>query len=170
MAQPAPERSEATAKIAERLLKLVGDPKDLVISAYWPFRGEPDLKPLLKRLRVAGAITALPVVVQKHQPLVFRAWSSGDKLEHGVWNIPFPAEGPEVTPDIVIAPVVGFDRACFRLGYGGGFFDRTIAGLPSGVRFYGVGYDYQEISTIRPQSHDIPMLAIATEAEIVRSE
>jgi len=168
MALSSAEREAATTRIAEHLEALIGEPAGVVISAYWPFRGEPDLKPLLKRFQAAGAITALPMVVKKHHPLAFRAWKSGDRLERGVWNIPFPAEGREVIPDVTIAPVVGFDSSCFRLGYGGGFFDRTIAALPSMPRFFGVGYSIQEIPTIHPQRHDIPMYAVCTEAGIVR--
>lgn len=97
---------------------------------------------------------------------MFRAWKSGDILSRGVWNIPFPAEGPEVRPDVVIAPVVGFDQACYRLGYGGGFFDRTLAALNCEPRFLGVGYAQQEISTIFPQPYDIPMQAVITEAGV----
>ena len=163
---PAGEREELTLGITRQLEDVIGDPAGLVISAYWPFKGEPDLKPMLKRLRELGAIIALPVVVAKAQPLIFRAWNSGDKLARGVWNIPFPAEGPEVIPDIAIAPVVGFDRACFRLGYGGGFFDRTMAALAKKPKFYGVGYSQQGVPTIFPQGHDIAMQAVVTEAEV----
>ena len=74
-----------------------------------------------------GGRCALPVVVEKKAPLVFRLWKPGGRLVPGVWNIPIPADGDEVLPDVVIAPVVGFDSACYRLGYGGGFFDRTLA-------------------------------------------
>ena len=161
----AEERAALTERIAERLEALIGDPAGLVVSAYWPFRGEPDLKPLLARLREQGAITALPVVVQKAHPLEFRAWKSGDKLDRGVWNIPIPAQGEVVIPDVAIAPVVGFDRQCYRLGYGGGFFDRTMASLGGKPRLYGVCYADQEIPTIRPQTHDVPMLAVCTESE-----
>ena len=165
---PRDERDELTARIAARLEELIGDPAGLVVSAYWPFRGEPDLKPMLARLRERGATTALPVVVKKAHPLAFRAWKSGDKLERGVWNIPFPAGGEEVAPDVAIAPVVGFDRSCYRLGYGGGFFDRTMAALSRQPRFFGVGYALQEIPTIFPQDHDIAMQAVVTEAGVVR--
>lgn len=167
MAIPAAERVELGERIAEHLEDLIGDPAGLVVSAYWPFRGEPDLKPMLARLREKGAITALPVVVKKAHPLVFRQWQSGDRLERGVWNIPIPADGAEVVPDIAIAPVVGYDPACYRLGYGGGFFDRTLAAfLPHKPRLFGVGYTAQAIPTIYPQSYDIPMDAVVTEAGV----
>lgn len=169
MAIPATERTELGERVAARLEELIGDPAGLVVSAYWPFRGEPDLKPMLARLREKGAITALPVVVKKAHPLVFRQWQSGDRLERGVWNIPIPADGAEVVPDIAIAPVVGYDPQCYRLGYGGGFFDRTLAALlPHKPRLFGVGYSVQAIPTIYPQSYDIPMDAVVTEEGVLR--
>jgi len=87
-----------------------------------------------------------------------------------VWNIPVPAGGLHVTPDIVIAPVVGFDPGGYRLGYGGGFFDRTLAGMPRRTRFVGVGYASQAIRTIYPQAHDIAMEGVVTENGIVRPD
>ena len=167
LAIPAAERAALGERLAAHLEAAIGDPAGLVVSAYWPFRGEPDLKPLLARLAAGGARTALPVVVAKAQPLIFRAWKSGDPIERGVWNIPVPAEGGEVVPDVVIAPVVGFDPLCFRLGYGGGFFDRTLAALrPFAPRLLGVGFAMQAIPTIRPQLHDIPMDVVVTEEGI----
>ncbi|KPL67011.1 5-formyltetrahydrofolate cyclo-ligase [Erythrobacter sp. SG61-1L] len=167
MAIPASDRAELGERIAAYLEALIGDPAGLVVSAYWPFRGEPDLKPMLARLRERGAITALPVVVKKAHPLVFRQWQSGNRLERGVWNIPIPADGAEVVPDIAIAPVVGFDPLCYRLGYGGGFFDRTLAALlPHKPRLFGVGYNVQAIPTIYPQTYDIPMDAVVTEVGV----
>jgi len=169
LAIPGDRREEMGERIAQRLEEAIGDPAGLVVSAYWPFRGEPDLKPLLKRLAAKGATTALPVVVKKAHPLIFRAWKSGDRIERGVWNIPIPADGAEVVPDVVISPVVGFDPLCYRLGYGGGFFDRTLASLlPHRPRVFGVGYAMQAIPTIHPQPYDIPMDVIVTETEIVR--
>jgi len=164
MAIPAAEREALGQRIAARLEDLIGDPAGLIVSAYWPFRGEPDLKPLLARLRTRGARTALPLVVKKAHPLAFRQWQSGDRLERGVWSIPIPADGAEVAPDILIAPVVGFDPRCYRLGYGGGFFDRTMASfLPRRPRLIGVGYAAQAIPTIHPQNYDVPLEAVVTE-------
>jgi 5-formyltetrahydrofolate cyclo-ligase len=84
-------------------------------------------------------------------------------MERGFWNIPVPADGPQVMPKIVIAPVVGFDPDCYRLGYGGGYFDRTLMAMPAGTRVIGVGYAQAAIPTIHPQPHDIPMNLIVTE-------
>ena len=115
-----------------------------------------------------GGRCALPVVVEKKAPLVFRLWEPGGRLVPGVWNIPVPADGDEVPPDVVIAPVVGFDSACYRLGYGGGFFDRTLATMPHRPLAIGVGYDAAAISTIYPLPHEVAMDAIVTERGILR--
>jgi 5,10-methenyltetrahydrofolate synthetase len=162
----AEQRAGMAAKIAEGIDALIGDPAGKVVSLYWPFRGEPDLRPWLAGITQRGAAAALPVVVEKGRPLLFRAYKPGDRLEKGVWNIPIPAEGAEVIPDIVLAPVVGFDPQNFRLGYGGGFFDRTLAKLRETGRkpfTIGLGYSSQAIPTIYPQPHDVVMDRIVTE-------
>jgi 5,10-methenyltetrahydrofolate synthetase len=164
LAVPAVERAAMGARIGEAIEALIGDPAGRVVSFYWPFRGEPDLRPLLARLTERGATAALPVVVEKHRPLVFRVYRPGDRLEKGVWNIPAPADGAEVVPDVVLAPVVGFDPQNYRLGYGGGFFDRTLASLTKKRFVIGLGYSLQRIPTIYPQPHDIVMDRIVTEA------
>jgi 5,10-methenyltetrahydrofolate synthetase len=164
---PVEVRHAQDARIIADLETLIGDATGRVVSAYWPFRGEPDLRPLLATIRAGGGRSALPVVVEKGQPLVFRVWAPGDALERGIWNIPVPAAGPAITPDVVIAPVVGFDPDCFRLGYGGGYFDRTLAALPSRPMVIGVGHSTARLATIHPQPHDIPMQAIITELGIV---
>ncbi len=160
-------RRDHDARIIAALETLIGDVAGRVVSACWPFRGEPDLRPLLAAIRAGGGTSALPVVVGKDRPLLFRAWAPGDPLERGVWNIPVPASGPAIAPDVVIAPVVGFDAECYRLGYGGGYFDRTLAALPSRPAVIGVGHASARLATIHPQPHDIPMQRIVTELGIV---
>jgi 5-formyltetrahydrofolate cyclo-ligase len=162
LAIPADTRAVLSARIAERLDGIVGDVGGRIVSLYWPFRGEPDLRPWIAGIVERGVTPALPVVVEKARPLIFRAYRPGDRLEKGVWNIPVPAEGPPVIPDIVIAPLVGVDPGNYRLGYGGGFFDRTLASLPTKPLVIGVGYAMQRIATIHPQPHDIPMDRIVT--------
>lgn len=170
LAIPAAERQRCSAGIIAHLDQALGDIAGLIVSGYWAFRGEPDLRSWMEALERRGAVCALPVVVQQRAPLVFRTWRSGEALEPGVWNIPVPAGGLHVTPDIVIAPVVGFDAAGYRLGYGGGFFDRTLAAMPSRRRFVGVGYAQQAIATIYPQAHDVAMDVVVTENGIVRPD
>lgn len=163
LAIPADRRRRFSDQIAQGLGEALGDLSGRIVSGYWAFRGEPDLRAWLEGLDDRGAICALPVVVARHQPLVFRPWRRGEPLQPGVWNIPVPADGGPVIPDIVIAPTVGFDAAGYRLGYGGGFFDRTLASLAQRPRFVGVGYASQAIRTIFPQEHDMAMDFIVTE-------
>lgn len=166
LAVTADERAGWAEAIA-RHIEARHDFENRVVSFYWPFRGEPDLRPLMGIVLDRGGSCALPVVVGKAHPLVFRAWKPGEPLERGVWNIPVPAAGAPVVPDLVIAPVVGFDGDGFRLGYGGGFFDRTLAAMERKPVVLGVGYELARIPTIFPQPHDIPMNAIVTQHGIV---
>lgn len=163
MAVAQDDRAARTAAIIAGLDKIVADVKDRVISLYWPFRGEPDLRPWMETVTARGGTCLLPVVVEQRKPLIFRSWRQGEPLERGVWNIPVPSAGAERLPDIVIAPLVGFDEGCYRLGYGGGFFDRTLAAMPVKPTVIGVGYGFQSMATIEPQWHDIPMDFIVTE-------
>ena len=162
LAISADDRAAMARTIADRLDATIGDVAGRVVSLYWPFRGEPDLRPWMASVIERGGMTALPIVVEKAQPLVFRAYKPGDPLEKGVWNIPIPAAGEPVIPDVVIAPLVGVDPQNYRLGYGGGFFDRTLAALPRKALVIGVGYAMQHIPTIHPQAHDIPMDRVVT--------
>ncbi|RWB28534.1 MAG: 5-formyltetrahydrofolate cyclo-ligase [Mesorhizobium sp.] len=164
LAVSADARTAMSQRIGETLDALIGDIAGRMVSLYWPFRGEPDLRPWMASVNERGGRTALPVVVEKGRPLVFRAYAPGDRLEKGVWNIPIPAEGDPMLPDIVISPIVGIDPGQFRLGYGGGFFDRTLAAMPFKPLVIGVGYELQRIATIYPQPHDIPMDRVVTEA------
>lgn len=164
LAVSADTRAAMSIRIAEGLDRVIGDPSGRMVSLYWPFRGEPDLRPWMDSINARGGKTALPLVIDKGQPLVFKAYKSGDRLEKGVWNIPIPAEGDPVFPDIVISPIVGVDPDNYRLGYGGGFFDRTLAAMPFKPLVIGIGYELQRIPTIYPQTHDIPMDRIVTEA------
>jgi 5-formyltetrahydrofolate cyclo-ligase len=133
----------------------------------WPFKNEYDPRFLAHDLRARGALTALPVVVAPRQPLIFRLWKPGDALAKGVYDIPYPAAGDPVVPDSALVPMNGFDEAGYRLGYGGGFFDRTLASLrgagskrPIAI---GVTYELARMATIDPQSYDIPMDYVVTE-------
>ena len=167
LAIPAAERRRLSRRIVAWLDQALGDVSGRIVSAYWPFRGEPDLRPWIRGLESRGAVGSLPVVVHRQAPLVFRSWRRDEPLEPGVWKIPVPSSGIAVTPDIVISPVVGFDPHCFRLGYGGGFYDRTLAALPRRTWIVGVGYEQQAIRTIYPQDHDVAMEMIITESGIV---
>jgi 5,10-methenyltetrahydrofolate synthetase len=140
---------------------------DAIVGSYWPMRGEPDLRAWIEQRADHGRRSALPSIVEKAAPLVYRPWRPGDKLVRGVWSIPEPVDGPEIVPDIVLAPVVGFDDACYRLGYGGGYFDRTLAKLSPRPLAIGVGYELAAMPSIRPLPHDIPMDVIITERRTI---
>ena len=107
------------------------------------------------------------MVVAPRQPLIFRAWEPGDELAKGVYDIPYPAAGDPVVPDCALIPMNGFDAAGYRLGYGGGFFDRTLAHLRAGnakaALAIGVTYELARMETIHPQPYDIPMDYVVTE-------
>lgn len=135
----------------------------LTLSLYWPIKSEFDLRPLAPALIARGARLALPVVDPPGAPLVFRPWAPGAAMERGHWNIPVPATQDRVRPDIALAPVVGWDAEGYRLGYGGGYFDRTLAQAPRPFAI-GVGAQSARVATIFPQPHDIRLDAIVTEA------
>ena len=147
--------------LAQQLSGAVG----LTLSAYWPIKGEPDLRDLMADLHGRGVTLALPVVEVKAAPMVFRRWMPGMAMVRGDWNIPVPPPDAEtLTPDIALAPLVGWDGAGFRLGYGGGYFDRTLAALAPRPLAIGVGLHAAQLATIFPQPHDIAMDVILTES------
>ncbi len=156
-------KTRQDAAIADGLRRLLHEARGAIVSWYWPIRGEPDLLPLMKEAQTEGMDCALPVVVARNRPLIFRRWTPDAAMEPGVWGIPVPAHGEDLAPDIILAPVVGFDRFCYRLGNGGGYFDRTLASLTKRARAIGVGYAGAEIATIYPQWHDIPMACVISE-------
>jgi 5-formyltetrahydrofolate cyclo-ligase len=152
------------------ILDLVEQPfpelANALVGFYWPIRGEIGLHGLVRRLVEQGARAALPVVVEKGRPLEFRAWRPGAPLERGVWNIPIPATREVVRPTALLVPLVGFDAQGYRLGYGGGYYDRTLAAMSPKPLTIGIGYELGRLATIHPQPHDIPMDAIVTEAGV----
>jgi 5-formyltetrahydrofolate cyclo-ligase len=159
---PAPERKKIADEVALALDGLIDIGSDTVVSLYWPIHGELNLREWMLSTYRRGARIALPVVVAKSVALVFREWTPECKMERGIWNIPVPSETAIVTPTVVISPLVGYDPECFRLGYGGGFFDRTLANLLPRPYTIGVGHPCSAIATIHPQPHDIPMDVVVT--------
>jgi 5-formyltetrahydrofolate cyclo-ligase len=166
-AVPAAERRQWGGSIEAALRNLLAE-RPGILGVYWPFRAEFDPRPLIDWAVATGRTVALPVVVDKKGPLEYRTWRPGEPLADGVWNIPVPEKREIVTPTIVLAPLVGFDEACYRLGYGGGYFDRTLAALSPRAFAIGIGFEAQRLETIYPQSFDVPMDLIVTEAGIRR--
>lgn len=163
LAIPAETRGIYARRICAKLTEMLGRLDGKIVSIYWPIRGEPDLRRWVETIGQAGGLCAMPVVEADHAPLIFRPYNLGTPMKRGVWNIPIPDIEATVRPDIVIAPVVGYDSENYRLGYGGGYFDRTFAAMPNKSTMIGVGYSSQKIATIKPQPHDIAMDVVVTE-------
>jgi 5-formyltetrahydrofolate cyclo-ligase len=161
------ERRARSIALSDTISRVLQGGTAGVIGIYWPFKGEYNPLDLAGTLSALGLHFALPVVVQKASPMIFRAWHPETKMTNGIWDIPVPAEGDPIRPDLLLVPLVGFDRHKFRLGYGGGYYDRTLAAMAPRPRTIGIGFEHAAIHTIFPQQHDIPMDAIVTEARQV---
>jgi 5-formyltetrahydrofolate cyclo-ligase len=164
-ALPAEERQAAALAVAERGLPVEVAP-GTVVSGFFPIRNEISPLPLLRRLADAGASLALPVIIGRGQPLVMRTWSFGAPLVAGVWGIREPpADAPEVFPDLLIVPLAAFDRRGYRLGYGGGYYDRTIARLRTmkPVTAIGLAFAAQQFDEVPATPRDERLDLVLTE-------
>ena len=145
-------------------------PQKMIIGIYWPFRGEYDPRPIARYFLQQGAILALPEITSKNEPLCFREWSPDTPMKSGAYGIPVPLETPIVRLDALIIPMVGFDQHGYRLGYGSGYFDRTLATYERQPLTIGVAFELQRLDSIYPQAHDISMHYVVTEAGIFRTK
>jgi 5-formyltetrahydrofolate cyclo-ligase len=168
LAMSAAARRTAGRAIAERVYAALAGRPGITVGVYSPFQGEFDPRPLIEQLIAAGWGTALPAVVDRKGPLEYRRWRPGEPLVAGVWDIPVPEQREIAVPEAVLAPLVGFDRQCYRLGYGGGYFDRTLAAMTPRALAIGVGFELSLIETIYPQAFDVPMDLIVTEVALRR--
>ena len=167
------ENPGAPAAVAERLLASGLIAEGMILSAYWPMRSEIDTRPLLEALHGAGHRLCLPIVPGPDQPLIFRAWAPGDDLVIGGFKTEVPSDDKEeLEPDLLCAPMLAFDRAGYRLGYGGGFYDRTLEKLRARKPALAVGLAFaaQEQEAVPRGPHDQPLDAIVTEKEVIRPE
>jgi 5-formyltetrahydrofolate cyclo-ligase len=142
----------------------------LCVSGFYPYQEEISVLPLLARLLSEGWQTALPVVIAKGKPLIFRAWAPGEPTTRGVWDIHVPlATAASVVPDVLLVPLLGFDRRGYRLGYGGGFYDRTLAELRrmKKIAAIGVAYAEQEVDEVPIADYDEPLDWIMTERGVI---
>lgn len=143
------------------------------VAFCWPIMNEYDARHLAHRLRERGSVTALPAIVARGAPLVFRLWRPGVALSRGPLGIPYPADSPDVVPQAVLLPVNGWDAAGHRLGYGGGYFDRTLAALAehdARPLVIGVGHESARLETIHPQPWDQPLDYLVTERGVYRRD
>ena len=134
-----------------------------ILGIYWSMRGEIDVRDLARQHIEAGGAVALPVVVEKAAPVEFWKWQPGMGMKRGIWNIPVPMTREVLIPDACIVPLVGFDGEHYRLGYGGGYYDRTLAALARRPFCVGLGYADARLPSIFAQPHDIPMNIIVTD-------
>ena len=152
---------------ARRLAGLLGPETGRRLSGYWPMRGEADPRPAMAAH--AGPL-CLPVVAGRGRPLMFRAWAPGAALVAGGYGAMVPAEGAaEVVPEVLIVPLLAFDRQGYRLGYGGGFYDRTLAALRARgpCRAIGLAFAGQEVGAVPRAATDLALDLVVTEAEIL---
>jgi len=149
---------------------LVGRP-DTVIGAYWPIKGEFDPLPALHRWKEDGELLdqpqprriGLPVVDKVHKTLVFHAWYPGCRMEEDAFGIPKPKDTEVIVPTLLFVACVGYGPGGYRLGYGGGFYDRTLATLQPRPHTVGLGYTNAFLPDFEPEPHDIPLDAILNE-------
>ena len=149
--------------ICDHLRRHFPTPPGRCIAFYWPISNEPDLRPVINTWRAAGVDACLPVVHRKASPLTFRPWTPETPMVPDHHGIPTPAGTLEVYPDVLFMPVNAFDTAGYRLGYGGGYYDRTLAVLQPRPRVIGVGFELARGDSILPQAHDVPMDWVVTE-------
>ena len=157
-------RAQVSIAVSRHLGSVLAARNIGILSGYWPIKREPDLRPLLSQLHHSGVTIVLPVVETRAAPLVFRRWTPETRMIRGDWNIPVPPpDAEQLCPDIALAPCLGWDARCFRLGWGGGYFDRTLATLHPRPYTIGIALSAAVLKTIYPQPHDIPLDMIVTE-------
>lgn len=155
-------KAQADARISDQLSRWLERHQVRMLGAYLPMPGEPDLSPLYPQLLARGIGLAMPVVLEKHHPLVFVRWQPGDAIARDASGTPAPtARGEYLQPDAVLAPCIGFTNDRLRLGFGGGYFDRTLAQSPR-PRAVGIAYAFSRV-TFAAEAHDIPLDVIITD-------
>jgi len=159
---------EAAEKATHHGLQLLSSfEKHAIVGLYWPLGDELDPRFLLHSLGQTGYQTALPVVSGKNKPLVFRLWGQGDPLEAGEFDTLHPsADAPVVIPNVLIVPLLSYDGDCYRLGWGGGFYDRTLA-AHSEIKAFGFAYGAQIVDHVPREGHDWPLQGVITEEGVI---
>ena len=171
LALPTEQYAALSATICKNLQDHFAPLAALRVAFCWPVKNEPDLRPLIATWQAAGQpgfAALLPVVVEPGAPLAFRAWTPGSAMVNDRYGIPTPATGEFVVPQALLLPVNGFDANGYRIGYGGGFFDRTLATLSPAPLAIGVGFELSRVASIRPEPHDIRLDAMVSEAGVWR--
>ena len=167
-AVPEPDYRRWNSAITESLKRGFPVLQSRVVGFCWPHRGEYDPRPYMEFLHERGGTLAFPEVVSRHEPLRFRRWWPGAPMKAGTYGIPVPDDTDLVEVGAVVIPMIGFDKLGFRLGYGGGYFDRTLAGISPRPLAIGVAFEILRLENVYPQPHDVAMDFIVTEAGIHR--
>ena len=159
-----PNREHVEAAVQNRVLEWLQQTSVDTVGFYFPVRGEPDLRPAIARWLAMDTrhVAALPAI--DGQILTYHTWTEDALLQTGSYGIPVPAHGRPVQPQSVLVPCVAFDHRRFRLGYGGGYYDRTLAALAPRPHIVGVAFDVAKVDSIDPQPHDVQMDLVITEA------
>jgi 5-formyltetrahydrofolate cyclo-ligase len=168
-ALPAAERAQAAEAIAARAFPLAIKP-GTIVSGFMPLKTEINPLPLMRKLAAAGAQLALPAIAGRGKPLIMRAFAFGDELASGQWGIREPqADAPKVAPDILLVPLLAFDRTGHRIGYGAGYYDMTIAKLRSGKPLLaaGIAFAAQEIEQVPVTPRDARLDLVLTECDVI---
>ena len=166
LARRAGARPALGTHLAAAVLEQAPPPPGTAIAGFWPMGEEIDIRPLLLALLGRGHPVLLPETPPRGHPLLFRHWRPGVKMVPERFGTSRP-DGPLATPELLLVPLLAFDRAGRRLGYGGGYYDRTIAALP-GVRTIGCAYALQEVDEVPAMAHDARLHAVATERGVVK--
>ena len=160
------EAAHHLAQLAPELMDMFRPEAGAIVAGYWPIRTELDPRPLMQQLAAAGLTTALPATPQPGKPLIFNLWQEGDPVIEGLYGTSEPApEAPRCEPDILLVPMLAFDNAGYRLGYGGGFYDRSLAALRAinpAVRAVGIAFGAQRIDLVPRGEHDARLDAVLT--------
>lgn len=165
-ALPETVRVRAEIAIADKLRQVLERRAHGIIGFCWPIQGEVDCRSVVTHLLDRGWHACQPIVEKAAAPMTFRAWTRQTPMKIGEFGIPVPDAGETVCPSVLLIPVVAFDRHGYRLGYGGGYFDRTLAALTHKPLTLGIGFELAAVTDLRPHPRDIPMDAIVTEAGI----
>lgn len=162
-ALPPSAHAAASAAIERHLGRLLAQLAPKLVGFCWPYRGEFDCRPPMRQRARGGSAAALPVIAAAQAPMSFLEWTPASAMIDGRYGIPIPAAGKTVIPDLLLMPVNAFDEQGFRLGYGGGYFDRTLAALRPQPVAVGVGFELARIASIAPGPFDLPMDYVVTE-------
>ncbi|WP_108397910.1 5-formyltetrahydrofolate cyclo-ligase [Devosia submarina] len=161
------ERAEASAAVARLFFDNIKPYPEDVIAAFWPIRDELDCQPIMVRLMEANYTLVLPAVLEREQALEMRVWEQGASLYAAGFGTLAPSPlAPTVVPDVVLLPLLGFDALGTRLGYGGGYYDRTLASLPKKPKLVGLAFAAQELPLIPREPHDVALDIVITEAGV----